>query len=89
MAIDPNLYEQVTGRSPDEAQRRLGEALASDTRRKARNEEIKSRTRVPGWIGGLGILDLSWVRTVGETGGWWGIAFMIGMLAAIVVWLIL
>ena len=54
MAIDPDLYEKVTGRSLGEAQSRLGESLARQERDRQRSEEERSYVRtwlLFGWEG--------------------------------------
>ena len=83
MPIDPDLYEKVTGRTPGDAQRRLGESLASNVKRKARNEELKS-IRQLGF--GYGWRHYGWIRFVIETGGWWGVAFVIVVFVGLFLW---
>lgn len=79
MAIDPDLYEKVTGRSVGDAERRMGESLAQGVRDRERAEERRSYFRT--WIfwGSEGVL----IRWLLERWGYFGLLLLVLALAGL------
>lgn len=79
MAIDPELYEKVTGRSVGDAERRMGESLAQGVRDRERTEERMSYFRT--WIfwGSEGVL----IRWLLERWGYFGLLLLALALAGL------
>lgn len=88
MAIDPDLYEKVTGRSPGDAQRRLGESLAKGVADKAKQRERIENMSNMSVRFGLFHPEAYLFRWLIERGGWIGLLGFIVVVAAVTGWII-
>ena len=85
MAIDPDLYEKVTGRSPGDAQRRLGESLAKGVADRSKQQERLDQMRSMPRIGYKGVLLIWFLQRF----GWKGVLALTVVCAAITAYLVL
>ncbi len=85
MAIDPDLYEKVTGRAPGDAQRKLGESLAQRERWRAKARE--ERETMPRWVG-FWNPEFVLLRWALERGEWKALLVFTAIVAAITLFLI-
>lgn len=85
MAIDPDLYEKVTGRSPGDAQRRLGESLAKGVADRSKQQERLDQMRSMPRIGYKGVLLIWFLQRF----GWKGVFALTVVCAAITAYLVL
>lgn len=79
MAIDPDLYEKVTGRSPGDAQRRLGESLARHESDKASSQERREYFRTWVFFGSEGVL----FHYLIERHGWVGVLICLAVVTGL------
>ncbi|MBX3386380.1 MAG: hypothetical protein KF768_07405 [Phycisphaeraceae bacterium] len=87
MAIDPDLYEKVSGRKMGEAMNRYGESLAKKTAERKSIESLKeyeanaawtmSDLMIISWLKRYPVLTLSWVV---------GVPVVLVLIALIVRW---